>query len=156
MTSLKTIFEKLAAWRSYRGAVWELSQLTDLEANHALGFKADCRDFSLPAAILLDLGVKRVRLLSNNPRKASALVENDIQVVEQLACEAAPNRHSFDYLRAKKEKMGHTLSSWQCEGTHNSKHSLRQRSCPPKSRRPLAFDESPDKDAAARRSASRS
>src|ERR1700736_4526585 len=45
-----------------------------VEANHALGFKADCRDFSLPAAILRDLGIKRVRLLSNNPRKASALV----------------------------------------------------------------------------------
>jgi GTP cyclohydrolase II len=83
--------------------------LDTVEANHALGFRADCRDFSLPAAILPDLGVKRVRLLSNNPRKAGALVENDIQVVEQLACEAAPNRHSVDYLRAKKEKMGHTL-----------------------------------------------
>jgi GTP cyclohydrolase II len=104
--------------------------LDTVEANHALGFKADCRNFSLPAAILLDLGVKRVRLLSNNPRKAGALVENDIQVVEQLACEAAPNRHSFDYLRAKKEKMGHTLSSWQCEATHHTKHSPRQRSCP--------------------------
>src|SRR6266446_3652534 len=47
--------------------------LDTVEANHALGFKADCRDFSLPAAILRQLGVKRVRLLSNNPRKASAL-----------------------------------------------------------------------------------
>ena len=47
--------------------------LDTVEANHALGFKADCRDFSLPAAILRDLGVKRVRLLSNNPRKAGAL-----------------------------------------------------------------------------------
>src|ERR1700745_3263837 len=55
------------------------------EGHQALGFRADCRDFSLPAAILLDLGVKRVRLLSNNPRKVGALVENDIQVVEQLA-----------------------------------------------------------------------
>src|SRR6184192_4585473 len=44
-----------------------------VEANHALGFKADCRDFTLPAAILRDLGIKRVRLLSNNPRKAKAL-----------------------------------------------------------------------------------
>src|ERR1700681_1044076 len=49
--------------------------LDTVEANHALGFKADCRDFSLPAAILRDLGVNRVRLLSNNPRKASALIE---------------------------------------------------------------------------------
>jgi GTP cyclohydrolase II len=83
--------------------------LDTVEANHALGFKADCRDFSLPAAILRHLGVERVRLLSNNPRKAGALAENGIEVVEQLACEAAPNAHSLPYLRTKKERMGHTL-----------------------------------------------
>src|SRR5258705_9253184 len=84
--------------------------LDTVEANHALGFKADCRDFSLPAAILRHLGVKRVRLLSNNPRKAGALGENGIEVVDQLACQAAPNVHSLTYLRTKKERMGHTLS----------------------------------------------
>jgi len=84
--------------------------LDTVEANHALGFKADCRDFSLPAAILRHLGVKRVRLLSNNPRKAIALVENGIEVVEQLPCEAEPNAHALPYLRTKKERMGHTLS----------------------------------------------
>jgi GTP cyclohydrolase II len=83
--------------------------LDTVEANHALGFKADCRDFSLPAAILRDLRIKRVRLLSNNPRKANALAENGIEVVAQLACEAAPNPHSLVYLRTKKEKMGHAL-----------------------------------------------
>src|SRR6266850_2440444 len=84
--------------------------LDTVEANHALGSKADCRDFSLPAAILRQLGVKRVRLLSNNPRKAGALRENGIEVVDQLACEAVPNAHSLPYLRTKKERMGHTLS----------------------------------------------
>jgi hypothetical protein len=84
--------------------------LDTVEANHALGFKADCRDFSLPAAILRDLGIIRVRLLSNNPRKARALAANGIEVVTQLSCEAAPNSHSFAYLRTKKERMGHTLS----------------------------------------------
>jgi GTP cyclohydrolase II len=84
--------------------------LDTVEANHALGFKADCRDFSLSAAILRDIGIKRVRLLSNNPRKASALAENGIEVVAQLTCEAAPNPHSLAYLRTKKEKMGHTLT----------------------------------------------
>jgi GTP cyclohydrolase II len=84
--------------------------LDTVEASHALGFKADCRDFSLPAAILRDLGIGRVRLLSNNPRKANALTENGIEVVAQLPCEAAPNPHSLVYLRTKKEKMGHTLS----------------------------------------------
>ena len=81
-----------------------------VEANHALGFNADCRDFGLPAAILRDLGIKRVRLLSNNPRKAMALAENGIELVVQLSCEAVPNPHSSAYLRAKKEKMGHALS----------------------------------------------
>ncbi len=80
-----------------------------VEANHALGFKADLRDFSLPAAIVRDLGIKKVRLLSNNPRKCRALTENGIEVVAQLACEAAPNPHSLAYLQAKKEKMGHAF-----------------------------------------------
>jgi GTP cyclohydrolase II len=112
--------------------------LDTVEANHALGFKCDCRDFRLPAAILRDLGVKRVRLLSNNPRKASALAENGIEVVAQLACEAAPNPHSLAYLRTKKEKMGHALRSWQCKDTYQAKHSPTRRSPQPKPHRPRA------------------
>jgi 3,4-dihydroxy 2-butanone 4-phosphate synthase / GTP cyclohydrolase II len=84
--------------------------LDTVEANHALGFKADCRDFSVSAAIVRDLGIKRVRLLSNNPRKAKALSENGVEVIARLSCEAAPNPHSFAYLPTKKEKMGHALS----------------------------------------------
>jgi GTP cyclohydrolase II len=87
--------------------------LDTVEANHALGFKADCRDFSLAAAIVRDLGIKRVRLLSNNPRKANALAHNGIEVVAQLPCEAEPNPHAFAYLRTKKEKMGHALTLGQ-------------------------------------------
>ena len=112
--------------------------LDTVEANIALGFKCDCRDFRLPAAILRDLGVKRVRLLSNNPRKASALAEDGIEVVAQLACEAAPNPHSLAYLRTKKEKMGHVLSSWQCKDTLQAKHSPARRSRQPKLHRPRA------------------
>jgi GTP cyclohydrolase II len=84
--------------------------LDTVEANHALGFKADCRNFRLPAAILRDLGIERVRLLSNNPRKASALAESGIDVAACLPCEAQTNPHSYPYLRTKKEKMGHVLS----------------------------------------------
>jgi GTP cyclohydrolase II len=83
--------------------------LDTVEANHALGFKADLRDFSLPAAIVRDLGIKKVRLLSNNPRKSRALTENGIAVVAQLPCEAVPSPHSLAYLQAKKEKMAHAL-----------------------------------------------
>lgn len=85
-----------------------------VEANYELGFAADCRDFSLPAAILHELGVKRIRLLSNNPQKSRALADAGIEVTAQISCEAASNPHSFAYLRAKREKMGHLLSlSWR-------------------------------------------
>src|SRR5258706_30040 len=79
------------------------------EGNHALGFTAASRDFSLPAAILNELGIPRVRLLSNNPAKAAALRAAGIEVVAELPCEVHPTAHSLPYLRAKKEKMGHTL-----------------------------------------------
>ena len=81
-----------------------------IEANHALGFKADCRDFSLAAAILHDLRIPRVRLLTNNPRKVHALSVAGIEVVERVPCDVGPTAHSLAYLRTKKQKMGHTLS----------------------------------------------
>jgi 3,4-dihydroxy 2-butanone 4-phosphate synthase / GTP cyclohydrolase II len=81
-----------------------------VEANHALGFKADLRDFSLAAAILRDLRVQRVRVLTNNPRKVRALSGRGIEVVEWLPCEVGPTAHSLPYLRTKKQRMGHVLS----------------------------------------------
>jgi 3,4-dihydroxy-2-butanone 4-phosphate synthase/GTP cyclohydrolase II len=93
------------------------SGLDTVEANHALGFAADCRDFSLPAAILHDLGLNRIRLLSNNRHKIDALVDFGIEIVAQVPCEARPTPHSIAYLRTKKEKMGHALSLLQPEST---------------------------------------
>ena len=94
--------------------------LDTVEANHALGFKADCRDFALAAAIVRDLGIKRVRLLSNNPRKANALARNGIELVVRLPCETEPSPHALTYLRTKKEKMGHALTlgrgTWPARG----------------------------------------
>src|ERR1700726_277598 len=84
--------------------------LDTVTANHALGYEADCRDFSLPAAILNDLGIRRIRLLSNNPEKRRPLVKSGIAVVEQITYEASPNPHAVRYLRVKKESMGHTLT----------------------------------------------
>jgi len=84
--------------------------LDTIAANHALGFEADCRDFSLPGAILNDLGIQRIRLLSNNPEKRDALAKAGIVVVEQIPCEATPNPHAVRYLRVKKQSMGHTLT----------------------------------------------
>jgi GTP cyclohydrolase II len=81
-----------------------------IEANHALGFKADFRDFSLAAAILRDLRIPRVRLLTNNPRKVRTLGAAGIEVVERVSCEVRPTAHSLAYLQTKKRKMGHALS----------------------------------------------
>ena len=84
--------------------------LDTVEANRALGLAADYRDFSLPAAILKELGIRRVRLLSNNPDKSLALSNTGIDVVAMIPCEIAANSHSLAYLRAKKEKLGHLLT----------------------------------------------
>src|SRR3954449_10866785 len=84
--------------------------LDTVEANHALGFQADYRDFGLPAAILHQLGISRVRLLSNNPRKSLALAEAGVDVTALIPCEASPNLHSLPYLRTKKARMGHALT----------------------------------------------
>src|SRR6266478_1595296 len=84
--------------------------LDTIQANYALGFLADHRDFSLPAAILQDLGISDVRLLSNNPSKSRALSNAGIKVVAQIPCEATPNSYSLPYLRTKKEKLGHALT----------------------------------------------
>jgi GTP cyclohydrolase II len=84
--------------------------LDTIAANHVLGFEADCRNFSLPVAILNDLGIRRVRLLSNNPDKLRALMRGGIEVIEQIPCEIKPNPHALTYLRIKKERMGHTLT----------------------------------------------
>src|SRR5229473_2704981 len=87
--------------------------LDTVEANHALGFTADGRDFALPAAILRQLFVRRVRLLTNTPRKSRALAAAGIKVVAQLSCEVEPTPHSLPYLRAKRDRMGHALTLGQ-------------------------------------------
>jgi 3,4-dihydroxy-2-butanone 4-phosphate synthase/GTP cyclohydrolase II len=90
--------------------------LDTVDANRALGLEVDSRDFSLPAAILHELGIGRVRLLSNNPRKFHALVEAGIEVVEPVSCEAPPTPHSFGYLRTKRDRLGHTLTFGEHDG----------------------------------------
>jgi GTP cyclohydrolase II len=84
--------------------------LDTVEANQALGFDVDPRDFSFTVAILRNLRIRRVRLLSNNPHKVQALTDGGIEVIERIACEAPPNPYALPYLRTKKEKMGHSLT----------------------------------------------
>jgi GTP cyclohydrolase II len=85
--------------------------LDTVEANERLGFKADHRAFDMPAGILRTLGVSKVRLLSNNPDKVAALERGGIEVVERVPCEVTPSSHAEDYLKTKKEKMGHLFGS---------------------------------------------
>jgi len=85
--------------------------LDTVEANERLGFKADHREFALPAEILTALGLSRVRLLSNNPEKVGALQRGGIEITERVPCEVAPSTHAEDYLKTKKEKLGHLFSS---------------------------------------------
>jgi GTP cyclohydrolase II len=87
------------------------SGLDTVEANERLGFKADQRDFALPGQMLKALGVSQVRLLSNNPEKVAALERAEVEVVERVPCEVPPSRHAEEYLKTKKEKLGHLFSS---------------------------------------------
>ncbi len=84
--------------------------LDTVAANIELGFEADQRDYRFPAEILKYLGARRVRLLSNNPDKVQGLEREGIQVVERVALEISPNSTTQDYLKIKKEKLGHLLS----------------------------------------------
>ena len=86
------------------------SGLDTVEANEKLGFKADHREFQLPVEILKALGVKQVRLLSNNPDKVGALERAGIRVTERVPCEVAPTSHTEDYLKTKEEKLGHLFT----------------------------------------------
>ncbi len=87
------------------------SGLDTVEANERLGFKADHRDFTLPGEMLKALGVTCVRLLSNNPDKVEALERSGVQVVERVPCEVTPSPHAEEYLKTKKEKLGHLFTS---------------------------------------------
>jgi 3,4-dihydroxy 2-butanone 4-phosphate synthase/GTP cyclohydrolase II len=86
-----------------------------VEANHKLGFKADQRDFMVGAQILKDLGLTRIRVLTNNPRKTDSSVYHglDLQIVEQVSIIAPPQKHREKYLATKRDKLGHLLPPGQ-------------------------------------------
>jgi GTP cyclohydrolase II len=80
-----------------------------VEANEELGFAADCREYELPALVLKLMGVKAVRLMTNNPEKVAALESAGIAVTERVSAEVEPQESFAGYLKTKQEKMGHIL-----------------------------------------------
>jgi 3,4-dihydroxy 2-butanone 4-phosphate synthase/GTP cyclohydrolase II len=85
--------------------------LDTVEANERLGFKADQRDYGIGVQVLRDLGVRSMRLLSNNPRKLVGIEGYNLSVVDWIPLEIPPSEHTRRYLKAKKEKLGHKLTS---------------------------------------------
>jgi 3,4-dihydroxy 2-butanone 4-phosphate synthase/GTP cyclohydrolase II len=83
--------------------------LDTVEANEALGLPADKREYGIGMQILVDLGVRKMRLMTNNPTKRSGLEGFGLEIVERVPIEIAPNPHNLRYLQTKREKMGHLL-----------------------------------------------
>ncbi|MBK7947518.1 MAG: bifunctional 3,4-dihydroxy-2-butanone-4-phosphate synthase/GTP cyclohydrolase II [Deltaproteobacteria bacterium] len=83
--------------------------LDTVEANHRLGFGADLRDYGVGAQILADLGVSKIRILTNNPGKRAGISGYGVEIIDRVPLEVEPNANNLNYLRTKKEKLGHVL-----------------------------------------------
>jgi 3,4-dihydroxy 2-butanone 4-phosphate synthase/GTP cyclohydrolase II len=91
--------------------------LDTVDANHVLGFKADQRHYGIGAQILLHLGVREMRLLTNNPRKFRGLQGYGLTIVERVPIEISPNPANERYLRTKRDRLGHLLSGDEPESS---------------------------------------
>jgi 3,4-dihydroxy 2-butanone 4-phosphate synthase/GTP cyclohydrolase II len=80
-----------------------------VEANEKLGFKPDLRDYGIGAQILLDIGIRKIKLLTNNPKKIVGLSGYGLEIVERLPIEIEPNEKNIKYLKTKRDKLGHLI-----------------------------------------------
>jgi len=99
------LLNKLKAYQLQEGG------MDTVQANLHLGFKKDQRDYGVGAQILRDLGVRRMKLLSNNPQKRAGLIGYGLTIEETVPIEISPNQHNENYLRTKRDKLGHTILS---------------------------------------------
>ena len=90
-------------------ALQDQEGLDTVEANHRLGFAADQRDYGVGTQILAELGIREMRLITNNPGKRAAIEGYGVRIVERVPLEIAPNENNLRYLTTKKEKLGHVL-----------------------------------------------
>jgi 3,4-dihydroxy 2-butanone 4-phosphate synthase/GTP cyclohydrolase II len=97
------LLNKLRAYKLQEGG------LDTVDANLELGLPADLRDYGIGAQILVDLGLRRIRILTNNPKKIVGMEGYGLEVADQIPIEQVPGKHNRDYLRAKRDKLGHTL-----------------------------------------------
>ncbi|MDH5368276.1 MAG: bifunctional 3,4-dihydroxy-2-butanone-4-phosphate synthase/GTP cyclohydrolase II [Cyclobacteriaceae bacterium] len=97
------LFNKLKAYKLQEEG------LDTVEANVELGFKMDERDYGVGAQILRDLGVHKIKLISNNPKKRAGLIGYGLEIVDNIAIEIDPNPHNEKYLKTKRDKMGHNI-----------------------------------------------
>jgi len=84
--------------------------LDTVEANLALGFPSDMRDYGIGAQILADLGIKKIKLMTNNPKKLSGLTGYGLEIVERVPIQMSCNKHNIYYLKTKQKKLGHMLN----------------------------------------------
>jgi 3,4-dihydroxy 2-butanone 4-phosphate synthase/GTP cyclohydrolase II len=97
------LLNKLRAYKLQEGG------LDTVDANIELGLPADLRDYGIGAQILVDLGLRRIRILTNNPKKIVGMEGYGLEVADQIPIEQVPGEHNRDYLRAKRDRLGHTL-----------------------------------------------
>jgi 3,4-dihydroxy 2-butanone 4-phosphate synthase/GTP cyclohydrolase II len=95
-----------------------------VQANLELGFQMDERDYGVGAQILRDLGIRKINLISNNPKKRVGLMGYGLEIVESVKIEIMPNPHNEDYLNTKRDKMGHTITGTRALNSEDTQETL--------------------------------